>query len=163
MPLSSHSCSPPPQLVAPASLAVALHSGGGGVDGEAVGSPSPRVQTPTSLPSPPPLPPQRTAYVCRLLMHNFSVFLFCSSVLHLHPCRYCSFVLSPHHLHLEPTPPPTRPARLCVVYLPYVGPAVSAKENPHPETARGQFHQPQKKNKRKNFRSGKTPKSDVAL
>lgn len=30
------------------------------------------------------------------LMHNFSVFLFCSSVLHLHPCRYCSFVPSSH-------------------------------------------------------------------
>lgn len=40
--------------------------------------------------------PKAPAYLCRLLTHNFSVFLFCSSVLHLHPCRYCSFVPSPH-------------------------------------------------------------------
>lgn len=50
--------------------------------------------------------PQSTAYLCGLLTHNFSVFLFCSSVLHLHPCRYCSFVPSPHptsmQIHLLP-------------------------------------------------------------
>lgn len=91
----------PPQLAVPASPAQALHSGGGG---QVPPTPTPcsdQPSPPECRPSPPPS--QRTAYVCRLLTHNFSVFLFCSSVLHLHPCRYCSFVLSPH-------PPPPRTA-----------------------------------------------------
>lgn len=46
-------------------------------------APSPSVQRP---------PKQRLQHLCRLLTHDFSVFLFYSSVLHLHPCRYCSFV-----------------------------------------------------------------------
>lgn len=57
-----------------------------------------------------PPPPQSTAYLCRLLTHNFSVFLFCSSVLHLHPCRYCSFVPSSPQIHLH----------LRIVYILYI-------------------------------------------
>lgn len=72
----------------------------------------------------PPTPSKSTASVCRLLTHNFSVFLFCSSVLHLHPCRYCSFVLSPH------PPQPRFTPCLCIVDLPYVRPAVMANANP---------------------------------
>lgn len=108
---------PPSWLLQPPCLSLCTL----GVDGEAVGSPSPHtVQPPPECRPPPaslhpPLLPQRTAYVCRLLMHNFSVFLFYSSVLHLHPCRYCSFVLSPHHRHLEPPPPPAQPA--CALYI----------------------------------------------
>lgn len=81
----------------------------------------PRVQIPPQFPH----PPKSTASVCRLLTHNFSVFLFCSSVLHLHPCRYCSFVLSPH------PPQPRFTPCLCIVDLPYVRPAVMANANPH--------------------------------
>lgn len=163
LPLSSHPCSP---SAGRSSLPGCVSALWRGLTGRRLGAPppthrpaSPRVQTPPGLPSP---PPQRTAYVCRLLTRNFSVFLFCSSVLHLHPCRYCSFVLSP-----QPPPsrtPPTRPARLCVVYLPYVGPAVSPKANPHHETAQRQFHEALKKNKNKERQISpeKTPKSAVA-
>lgn len=45
-------------------------------------------------------PPKALLISAGFLTHNFSVFLFCSSVLHLHPCRYCSFVPSTHpHLN----------------------------------------------------------------
>lgn len=70
-------------------------------------APSPSVQRP---------PKQRLQHLCRLLTHDFSVFLFYSSVLHLHPCRYCSFVCPPPHLLSQVPPLLSSPAYIIYVW-----------------------------------------------